>query len=644
MTDTEYQVGRGISDVTGEPADAGMLGYGKAEQRSDGIHTRLRSRAFVFAAGNERVLLVVSELPLMFDSVHRTVLARLADRFGELYTARNTMLTATHTHCGPGGYSHHLLYNATTNGFRPKTFGAIVDGIVEAVERAHADVAAATLSLNRGKLENASVNRSRVAFERNPLPDKEFFPDAIDPQTTLLRIERDGGLVGAITWFAAHNTSMTNTNTLISSDNKGYATYHWERVERGVDYLADTEPDFIAAFAQTNAGDMSPNLNLKPGSGPTEDEVENTRIIGLRQYDAAAKLLAEQAVPLTGGVDSRAVYIDLSDVEVAPEFAGDGAVHHTSGPAAGASALAGAWADGVGFPGFREGANPVFDIPSKLAYRLSKKLQDSQAPKGIALPGAALNKVRPLVAERFPLQLLRIGRLYLIGIPGEVTIVSGLRLRRTVAEIVGADLADVLVAGYSNGYFHYVTTPEEYEAQQYEGGSTLFGRWQLPALQQTAALLARAMKNDLPAPAGVDLPDLRAQKSRVPKAPNDVTPPGRDFGDVLVEPAPTYSRGGQVRATFVGAYPNNDLRRGGTYLEVQQETESGWRRIADDGDFSTTFRWSRDGKAGSSVVVTWTVPSGQAAGNYRIAYLGDADIGSGALMPFTGFTRSFAVG
>ncbi|WP_338079906.1 neutral/alkaline non-lysosomal ceramidase N-terminal domain-containing protein [Antrihabitans stalactiti] len=640
---TEFRVGRGISDVTGEAAEAGMLGYGKAEQRSDGIHMRLRSRAFVFASGNERVLLVVSELPLMFDSIHRTVLARLADRFGGLYTARNTMLTVTHTHCGPGGYSHHLLYNTTTNGFRPKTFDATVDGTVEAVERAHADVADAMLSLNRGTLENASVNRSRVAFERNPLSDKEFFPDAIDPQITLLRIEREGGLAGAVTWFASHNTSMTNTNTLISSDNKGYAAYHWERVERGVDYLANIEPDFIAAFAQTNAGDMSPNLNLKPGSGPTENEVENTRIIGSRQYDAAAELLAEQAVPLTGGVDSRVVYIDLSDVEVAPEFAGDGAVHHTSGPAVGASALAGAWADGVGFPGFREGANPVFDVPSKLAYGAFKHLRDSQAPKGIVLSGSTLNKIRPLVAERFPVQLLRIGRLYLVGIPGEVTIVSGLRLRRTVAEIVGADLDDVLVAGYSNGYFHYVTTPEEYEAQQYEGGSTLFGRWQLPALQQTAALLARAMKNSLPAPDGVELPTLRVPRSRVPKVPNDVTPPERAFGDVLIEPGPACEPGAQVRATFVGAYPDNDLHRGGTYLEVQQETASGWRRIADDGDFSTTFRWSRDGKARSSIVVTWNVPDGQPAGNYRIGYHGDA-AGPGGLTPFTGFTRSFAVG
>ena len=49
MTAIEYLAGRGIADITGEPAGAGMLGYGKSWQLSDGIQLRLRSRAFVIA-------------------------------------------------------------------------------------------------------------------------------------------------------------------------------------------------------------------------------------------------------------------------------------------------------------------------------------------------------------------------------------------------------------------------------------------------------------------------------------------------------------------------------------------------------------------------------------------------------------------
>ena len=198
-----------------------------------------------------------------------------------LYTEANVVITATHTHCGPGGYSHHAVYNGNTGGFRPQTFRAIVDGIVEAARRAIADLQPATLRLNRGELHDASVNRSRRAFDRNPSADKAVFPDAVDPATTLLTVERDGVPVGLVNWFAVHNTSMTNRNRLVSADNKGYAAYHWEREVSGIDYLAEgADPGLITAFAQTNAGDMSPNLNLRPGSGPTEDEFENTRIIG----------------------------------------------------------------------------------------------------------------------------------------------------------------------------------------------------------------------------------------------------------------------------------------------------------------------------------------------------------------------------
>src|SRR5580658_7105451 len=114
---TTYLVGRGISDITGEAAECGMLGYGRADQQSRGIHTRQRSRAFVVVdeTTGSRILIVINDLPLVFDSVHQAVLAGLQSRFGDLYGLANTMITATHTHCGPGGYSHHLLYNSNTH-------------------------------------------------------------------------------------------------------------------------------------------------------------------------------------------------------------------------------------------------------------------------------------------------------------------------------------------------------------------------------------------------------------------------------------------------------------------------------------------------------------------------------------------------
>ena len=375
MADAAYVAGRGMADITGEAAECGMLGYGKRNQVSDGIHQRLWARAYVLAdagaAGESgsagRVLIVVCDLPLMFQSVHDEVLRRLSARFGSLYTASNAMLTVTHTHCGPGGYSGHFLYNSNTGGFRPLTFGAIVEGIVEAVERAHADMAPATLVVAHGELLDASTNRSPQAFARNPEPERAFFPLGIDPQTTLLHVKRAGSVVGAINWFATHGTSLTNRNTLISGDNKGYAAYWWERHSGGPGCPGGRRPDLITAFAQTNSGDMSPNLECGRGRGPTTDEFENTRIIGLRQADAAATLATQAGVPLGGGVDFRLVYVDMSDQVVRPQFCGDGLEHRTGAPTAGAAVFVGT-DEGPGYRWFRQGKNPVWERGPETSY------------------------------------------------------------------------------------------------------------------------------------------------------------------------------------------------------------------------------------------------------------------------------------
>ena len=51
---------------------------------------------------------------------------------------------------------------------------------------------------------------------------------------------------------------MNNTNQLISGDNKGYAEYLTEKRFNGPGVLPGLGP-FVAAFAQTNEGDVSPN-------------------------------------------------------------------------------------------------------------------------------------------------------------------------------------------------------------------------------------------------------------------------------------------------------------------------------------------------------------------------------------------------
>lgn len=42
-------------------------------------------------------------------------------------------------------------------------------------------------------------------------------------------VKQDGQPIGIFTWFAVHCTSMNNSNRLVSGDNKGYASYLFEK-------------------------------------------------------------------------------------------------------------------------------------------------------------------------------------------------------------------------------------------------------------------------------------------------------------------------------------------------------------------------------------------------------------------------------
>jgi neutral ceramidase len=150
------------------------------------------------------------------------------------------------------------------------------------------------------------------------------------------------------------------------------------------------------------------------------------------------------------------------------------------------------------------------------------------------------------------------------------------------------------------------------------------------------------MRDGKPVERGTPPPDLSARAKGRRAARPDVAAGGA-YGAVLVAPRQSYRAGDTVFAEFVGAYPNNDLHRGGTYVQVQRESAGDWTRVADDSDWATRFHWRRVGRAGSRVTVTWDVPDSVGPGRYRLVYAGDELERDGALRPFTATTDAFDV-
>jgi len=78
------------------------------------------------------------------------------------------------------------------------------------------------------------------------------------------------------------------------------------------------------------------------------------------------------------------------------------------------------------------------------------------------------------------LHRVHIGDHCFFTVPGEPTAAAGARIGAALRELDGVQSASPI--GYANDYAGYVTTPEEYALQHYEGASTMYGTDTVPTL------------------------------------------------------------------------------------------------------------------------------------------------------------------
>src|SRR5699024_12209806 len=89
--------------------------------------------------------------------------------------------------------------------------------------------------------------------------------------------------------------------------------------------------------------------------------------------------------------------------------------------------------------------------------------------------------------------IVRLGDITLRCAPGEFPPRAGRRLLHPIAQPFGLE-SQYIMCTYCNDYMGYVTTFEEYQEQDYEGGHTVYGQWTLAAFQTCYRELAKAFK------------------------------------------------------------------------------------------------------------------------------------------------------
>ncbi|WP_028008508.1 neutral/alkaline non-lysosomal ceramidase N-terminal domain-containing protein [Solimonas flava] len=384
-----FRFGSGLYDVTGPiggdaTGHADLAGMVLPPQAQNGIHTRLYARAFAIASpcNGKRVVFVSDDHAFVTALEHQEVMKAIAadPLLSQYYGPDNVMISATHTHSAPGGYGDETVlpnlpagtpqfindvYNyvqslvLSTSPYDADNFKVMVDGIVQAIRRAHANLeahpASAPIRMSIGELLNANRSRDPPAYMQNSPAERAQYVDAdghevdVDKRFLQLSLVRgNGSAAGVINWFGVHPTTMGNHELLISSDSKGWAGLSFERM-MGTRYVPDTEsgPDgsdnFVAAFAQSDEGNSIPDLFVfdkdmdgkdGPGQGVpyrfrhgTDDPYDldqpgyalgmqkATVLSGTKQLAQALKQYA-QGSALSGPVDYRFFYVDMTAITV----------------------------------------------------------------------------------------------------------------------------------------------------------------------------------------------------------------------------------------------------------------------------------------------------------------------------------------
>ncbi|QRV98228.1 hypothetical protein RhiJN_26247 [Ceratobasidium sp. AG-Ba] len=688
----QYLLGVGIGDVTGPVVETNMMGYADLSQTDTGLHMRQFSRAYIVAtpgtnSAKDRILFVNSDICMGDTAVRRGILQQLGTLYPGVYTESNFALVGTHSHAGVGGYLNNLLPTLTSLGFVKQTYDAIVNGTVLAVKRAHESLAPGTLSLGNTTVLDTNINRSPYSYTANPAEERARYQYDQDKDLHLLKFTDNSGTArGFLSFFAVHGTSLYQNNTLVSTDNKGMAAYLYE---------ASVQPDaapgkntFVAGFVQSNVGDTSLHrlgaFCQSPGKAwdgqpceykrstcgnRTEDchgrgpgfqisDFESNRIIGDNQFKGAKTLMDGSSLrPVQGAVRSLHTYVNMSNYTFP---LANGTTVHTCPPAMGYG-FAGGTTDGPGAFDFTQGQtadgtqNPFWEVVKNFVTTPpSEEQKRCQYPKPILFNTGYTKFPYAWSPDIVDIQMMRVGQLVILVVPGEFTTMAGRRIRESVraklisSGVIGND-AYVVIAGPANTYSHYVTTREEYGIQRYEGASTIYGPFTLEAYQNLYTGLVGYLAdgaNDSP-PVGPVPEDLTKKAiSLQTGVVFDAVPIGKSFGSVLTDVnSSAYTRGQRVSAVFQAANPRNNLRLEDTFLSIDRLAGGTWSTYRTDSHPSTKFRWTRTNFAlgYSTVEIEWIIDSDAPAGTYRVTYKGDSKPLIGSISSFTARSSNFTI-
>ena len=626
------RAGFGRADITPPPAGA-LAGFGPEGREARGYRYRLFARALLLEdPRGERLAFVVADLGFISTPLQREVAGLVSARTG--IGADRLILSATHTHAGPGNYFASRGFDdfaSSLGGFDPVMLRFLAERIAGAIETASDSLRPARAIWLREPVWGLTRNRSREAFANDrpvftpPWPVPPGITGAyaeVDPTYTMLRVDRldptSGRYrpAGAMSIFAMHGTGNPNRNQLYDGDIQSVVE---RALERHIDSLnsrpAGTTTQAVHLFANGAEGDVSPAMREESVCDPPRPErgrridgpraprapdifvapggdapqcLTNARVdierigraLGARAieiFDRGGALLADPARERA----ARSLSLGRS-FEVVVVSSDSAATGRCPRPTIGAPTTAGVGESLSRFEGWKLfGLIPLgFDTagarggdPSDCHY--PKRALSSRLQWLVAGPAPF-----PFAAQ---LTVARVGGMLIGTAPGELTTTAGARARQAMALAAGRQSADsVTYIGLANGYIYYVATAEEYAIQHYEGSSTLYGPGTASFIAERLGALAAALPPEgaLSAPLVIPYDTIRSGPVVIRFPRSDAGPPPSAIARAV---SAHWTEG---RDTMIVRW--NDLHPGrfipadGLRLAILRRATVGWDTVAWD--------------------------------------------------------------
>jgi neutral ceramidase len=595
-------VGVGRADIT-PPTGYYMMGWVRSDAKVDGQNTRLWARVIVLRQGGRKVALVAEDL----NGIPGGMLKQAAEMNRDIgFSEQNVLDSASHTHAAPSGYYNFSTYNTVfmtlnsptdfqlTGEMDKQLYAFMVRRLALAIRRANANLGKGAVGWGTTSLTDITANRSIEAHladfgihvpygQGRADMDPKGRLNTIDPDGHVLRVDKYFGKrrvpVGIWSTFANHGTVNRFQFTYYNEDHHGAASQGVEKALRKRGRVPRSQ-DVVTVYGNSDEGDMSAGLTR---AGPAAAD-----FVGKAEATGFLHAWREAGRHMTRKPD-----IDWRWTRMC--FCGQ---MTQAGPVSdtGAFGLA-------EFTGSEEGRGPLYDVTHQ-------PLEGVNSPLPNGAQGQKLQAPIPVdVPKAVPLMALRIGDRAIVSVPGEMTVEMGRRVRAATLAAAGASgIKATIVSGLANEYTSYYTTPEEFDAQHYEGAATIYGRASSVAVQEGLVGLTSALAAGRPAPPAYDFDPTNGAS---PAA--DPFPTGPASATIVAQPPASAERLGHPELAWTGGPRGFDRPLDTAFVTIQRRAHRHWRKA--DSDLGLNIVWRVD--ANGRYTARWEVPLSAKAGRYR---------------------------